>query len=268
VVVAVGGGVGVGAVVEVDDIEDGDAALAEGDVVVAEAGKVVLVDVGGVAGVFGGDFEHVAQPRGGHLVEVDVEVLVGAHVGDDEGFDLVQGAVVGPLGGEVAGAVEGVGVGPLFDGFFAVVEQEPDGVALGRMGAEDGADLDEQSSGGGAVVGSVEVDVAEGVVGLVVSGENDDAVFFAGESDDVIAHRLEAGGGAGGEGVGFEVALGGFWGEVLLDELFSFGVAGRAVEALGGDVEELLGEVVGGLSAELGGGLLGVDVGGRQEKEQ
>ena len=37
-VVAVGGGVGVGAVVEVDDVEDGDAALAEGDVVVAEAG--------------------------------------------------------------------------------------------------------------------------------------------------------------------------------------------------------------------------------------
>ena len=136
------------------------------------------------------------------------------------------------------------------------------------MGAEDGADLDEQGGGGGAVVGSVEVDVAEGVVGLVVSGEDDDAVFFAGEADDVVVHRLETGGGAGGEGVGFEVALGGFGGEVLLDELFGFGVAGRAVEALGGDVEELLGEVVGGLAAELGCGSLGVDVGGYQQEEE
>ena len=44
--------------------------------------------------------------------------------------------------------------------------------------------------------------------------------FLPGIFDDVVAHRLEAGGCAGGEGVGFEVALGGFGGEVLLDELF------------------------------------------------
>ena len=87
-----------------------------------------------MACVLCGDFEHVAQPGCGHLVEVDVEVLVGAHVGEEEGFDLAEGAVVGPLGGEVAGAVEGVGVGPLFDGLFAVIEYEPDGVALGRDG--------------------------------------------------------------------------------------------------------------------------------------
>ena len=104
----------------------------------------------------------------------------------------------------------------------------------------------------GAVVGSDEVDVAERVVGLVVGGEDDDAVLFAGEADDVVAHRLEAGGSVGGEAVGLEVALGGFGGEVLLDELLGFGVAGRAVEALGGDGEELLGEGVDGLPAELG----------------
>jgi hypothetical protein len=38
---------------------------------------------------------------------------------------------------------------------------------------------------------------------------------------------------------------------VLLEELFGLGMAGRAVEALWGYVEELFGEVVGSLSAEL-----------------
>jgi len=49
--------------------------------------------------------------------------------------------------------------------------------------------------------------------------------FFAGEFNDVVAHRLEAGGSAGGEGVSFEVALGGFGSEVLLDELLGFEMA-------------------------------------------
>ena len=157
---------------------------------------------------------------------VDVEVLVADHVGDEEGLDLAESAVVGPLGGEMARAVERVGGGPLFDGLFAVVEDQPDGVALGRMRAEDIADLDQQRAGGGAVVGSVELDVAQRVVGLVVAGEDDDAVFFAGIFDDEVAHRLQAGGRAGGEGVGLEVALGGFGGEVLLDELLGLRVAG------------------------------------------
>ncbi len=156
---------------------------------------------------------------------VDVEVLVGDHVGDEEGFDLAQGSVVCPASGEVAGAVEGVGGAPGFDGLFAVVEDEPDGVAFGRVGAEYVADLDEEGCGGGAVVGSVEVDVAERVVGLVVAGEDDDAVAFAGIFDDEVVHRLEAGGCIGGEGVGLEVALGGFGGEVLLDELLGLRVA-------------------------------------------
>ena len=96
---------------------------------------------------------------------------------------LREGAVLRPFGGEVAGAVGVVFavVGePVLDGLFAVVEDEPDGVALGRMGAEDVADLDEQGGGGGAVVGSVELDVAQRVVGLVVAGEDDDAVFLPG----------------------------------------------------------------------------------------
>src|SRR5882762_2118172 len=107
------------------------------------------------------------------------------------------------------------------------------------MRAEDVADLDEQGRCGGAVVGSVELDVAQRVVGLVVAGENDDAVFFAGIFDDVVAHRLETGRSAGGEDVGFEVAPGGFGGEVLLDEILGFEMAGGAVEPFGCYLEKL-----------------------------
>ena len=122
------------------------------------------------------------------------------------------------------------------------------------MGAEVLAERDEQGGGAGAVVGADEGDVLERVVGFVVGDEDDDAVLLAGEFDDVVAHRLRAGGGVGGELVGFEVALGGFGLEVVLDEVFGGEVAGRAVEALGGGGEELLGEGVDGLAGDLGGG--------------
>src|SRR5258708_37181684 len=227
----------------------------------------VLEDISGVACVFGGDLEQVVQPRRGIVTMVDVEILVGDHVGDQEGLDLADGSVIAPLGGEVAGAVGVVlaVVGkPFFDGFFAIVEDQPDGVALGRMSAEDIADLDEEGSSRGSVVGSVELDVAQRVIGLVVSDEDDDAVFFTGIFDDVVAHRLESSRSGGSKGVSFEVSFGGFGGEVLLDELFGLLMAGRAVEALGGDLEKLRREIVGGLPAEAGGGLLGRGTGGGQ----
>ena len=191
VVVTVRGGRGVGAVVDVDEVEDGDAALLEGDVIVAD-GVGVFVDVGGVASVLGGDLEQVAEPGGGVLLVVDVEVLVADHVGEEECLDFFEGAVAAPLGGEVAGAVEGVGGGPGLDGLFAVVEDEPDGVSLGRMGAEVGADPDEQGSGAGSVVGADEGDVFEGPVGLVMAGQNDYRIFFAGEADEVETSELTA----------------------------------------------------------------------------
>ncbi len=135
VVVAVGVGGVVGAVVVVDDVEDGDAALVEGNGVVFDGG-VVGGEGGGVAGVPGGLDEERPELGGGVGVVVDVEVLVADHVGEEEGLDVGEGAVLGPLGGEVAGAVEGVLRGPGFDGFFAVVEEQIDAVALGWVGAE------------------------------------------------------------------------------------------------------------------------------------
>jgi hypothetical protein len=52
-------------------------------------------------------------------------------------------------------------------------------------------------------------------------------------------HRLETGWSAGGERVGFEIALGGFGGEVLFDELLRLEMARCAVEAFGCNLEEL-----------------------------
>jgi hypothetical protein len=48
---------------------------------------------------FCGCFERVEQPGCRVVHVVDVEVFVGDHVGDDEGFYFGQGAVGGPFGG-------------------------------------------------------------------------------------------------------------------------------------------------------------------------
>jgi hypothetical protein len=87
--------------------------------------------------------EDVAEPgRGAHLLK-DVEVLVADHVRDDEGLDAIQSAVGVLFGGKVTGAVEGVRsrplsrvVGRVRNSLFAVVEDEPDRVAIRPMCAE------------------------------------------------------------------------------------------------------------------------------------
>ncbi len=112
------------------------------------------------------------------------------------------------------------------------------------MGPKVVADLNEQGGGGRTVVGSDEVDVFEPVVGLVVAGQDDDAILLSGEAHDVVAHGQQADGGAGGEAVCLEVALGGFGFEVVLDELLGLEVVRRADPAVGGGGEILLGEVV------------------------
>jgi len=255
VMVAVGEFLGVGAVVVVDEVEDGDAALLEGEMVVLDGEGWVFGDGGEMIGILRGGHQDVGEPGCGVLFAVDVERLVADHVEDDEGLDFGDGAVLGPLGGEMACAVEGVGGAPGLDGLFTVIEDEPDAIALGRIGAEVFAQLDEHGGGAGPVVGSDEVYVLEGVVGLVVGGEDDDSVLLAGIAHDVVAHGDGADGGVGGgEAVGLEVAVGDFRGEVRFDELFGGGVAGRAAPALGGCGEELFGEVVGGLAVEARGG--------------
>jgi hypothetical protein len=80
-------------------------------------------------------------------------------------------------------------------------------------------------------------------------------------------HRLVSGGGAGGKGIGFEVAFSDLRGEVLLDELFGLEVARGAVETLGSYLEELFSQMIGGLAVEAGSGL-GVGRGGSNKYEE
>jgi hypothetical protein len=188
------------------------------------------------------------------------------HVGDNEGLDVGKRTVAGPLGSNVTHTVQLVGADHaiLADGLFAVVEEQPDGVAGGRMSTVILAQCDEQGGGAGTVVGADEGDVFERVVGFIVAGEDDDAVPLARKFDDVVVHPHWADGGGGGEGVVDQVAMGGFGGEVGLDEVFRGDVAGRGDVAPGGNVDVLLGE-----AQDLGardGVRLGVGGGGEQSE--
>ncbi len=107
VVVTVWEFLGVGAVVVVDEVEDGDAALFEGEMVVLDGEGRVFGDGGEMTGVLRGGHEDVFEPGGGVCFAVDVEGLVADHVEDDEGLDLGDGAILGPLGGEVCACRRG-----------------------------------------------------------------------------------------------------------------------------------------------------------------
>ena len=147
----------------------------------------------------------------------------------------------------MAAAVCGVGGRPLLNGFFAVKEDEPNGVAgelfagrAGSFGAKAVGDSHQEPCGGGSVVGADEVDVAQRVVGLVVRGEDDGAGLCAWEAHDEVAHGHGADGSVGGEGVLFElivVAL-----EVGAEEILGLDVAGAGGPARtdGGELARVL----------------------------
>ena len=66
-----------------------------------------------VAAALGGGVNQIEQPGSGILVAQDVDVLGGDHVHDHEGFDFFQRAIFLPLLGQMARAVEAVGIRPL-----------------------------------------------------------------------------------------------------------------------------------------------------------
>src|SRR6185437_938401 len=96
---------------------------------------------------------------------------------------------------------------PVLDCLLAIVEDQPDGIALWWMCAQIFADGNQQGCGAGTVVRAYKVDVAQRVVGFVVGYENDGAVALAGKFDDEVAYRLLAGGRIGSELVHLEVAV-------------------------------------------------------------
>jgi hypothetical protein len=84
-----------------------------------------------------------------------------------------------------------------------------------------------QASGRAAVVGADKADIAQRIVGLVVRGEDDHAVFFAGKAHDEVAHGHRADGRVGGEGVFFKLVVL----ELVAQELFRLGMAGTQAPA-------------------------------------
>src|SRR5882672_12822584 len=176
------------AVVDVDDVGHGDAVLHEGKVVVANAcslsEKMRLI-----AEPCGGFQHKILQPGRGVGVTLDVEIGVANHVGEEEGFDLLERAILFPNFSEMARAVKAIGGGPCADGFFSIGPEQPDAIAFELGSAQMLGEFQKQSRGGSAIVGSDEGGLAERVVGVVVAGDDDDAIFLAGKLRDNVSSR-------------------------------------------------------------------------------
>src|SRR5580698_2361047 len=112
----------------------------------------------------------------------------------------------------MASAVKTVGVGPGFDGFFAIGPDQPDAVAIAlfsrfafsRFPAAQLIGKFEQDGGRrSAVVGADVSDIAQWVVGVVMAHDDDDAVFGAGKFRNDVADGEFSFDGIRGEGVVF-----------------------------------------------------------------
>src|SRR5208283_908489 len=102
----------------------------------------------------------------------------------------------------MAGAVEAVGGRPGSYGFFAVGPDQPDAVAIALLAGcfVQLVGVFEQDGGGrAAVVGAYEAGVAQGINGVVVAEDGDDAVFGTGKFGDDVADGKLPFYGVGGE---------------------------------------------------------------------
>src|SRR5208283_2119848 len=142
------------------------------------------VEVGLIAFALGGRVDEVEQPGRALGVALNVQIGVADHIHNHERFDLLQRAIFLPFFGQMAGAVDAVGVAPGLHGFFAVGPDQPDAVAIALLIAQSDAQLVGvfKQDGGrrSAVVGAHVSDIAQRVVGVVVAHDDDDAVFRAG----------------------------------------------------------------------------------------
>src|ERR1039458_796361 len=229
------------AVIEVDDVGAGDAAFDEGKVIVFY-GALAGVEVGLVASSLGGGVDEIEQPGSAIGVAVDVEIGIADHVHYHERFYLLERAFFFPFLGQMAGAVETVGVGPLPHRFFAISPDEPDAVAIALFSRSPAAQLVgvfEQDGGGrAAVVGADVSDIAQRVVGVVVAEDSDDAIFCAGKFSDDVVDREVAFYGVGGKGVVFDLIAFEVVDDVAL-QLFVI-LAAHVARAEGGDLARVL----------------------------
>src|SRR2546427_4044939 len=118
------------------------------------------------------------------------------------------------------GAVETVGRGPFFDGFFTIGPQQPDAVAVALFSAKLIGELEKQRGRGATVVCADVSGFAQGIIRVVVAGDDDNSIARAGELGDDVPHRKFAFRSSGGEKIVFypNALLG--WGEGIFFPLF------------------------------------------------
>src|SRR5208283_3005989 len=199
-----------------------------------------------VTEALGGGVDEIEEPGSALGVALDVEVGVADHVHHHQRFNLFERAIFFPFLGEMAGAVDAVGVGPGLHRFFAVGPDEPDAVAIAlltrSLAAQSGAQLvgEFEQDGGGraAVVGAYVSGIAQRIVGVVVAHDDDDAVFGAGKFRDDVADGELPFYGVGGEGIVFDLIA--F--QVVEDITFQFLVilVAHVARAEGGDFAGVL----------------------------
>ena len=190
----------------------------------------------------------VAELSGGVPDEIDqrwcgtrfARELCGAAADDvrqQERADFLEVAGSGEARSHLAAAVAAVGIGPILDGFFAVEEGDPDGVAS-VVRAKKASELQHYGGGRATVVGA---DKVFQLFCVVVRAEQNDFRFFAGNFHQNIFHLGPAGGGVCAEGVGLDGAAVAFqFREKIFLDLCDGGRARgtRAETDLFGDVSE------------------------------
>lgn len=246
-------GVPPGGVLEVaNEVDGGDADLVEGDVVVEDlaVGHAEDVCVAGFLGSAVHDCDELGRGVGGNP---DGEVAVAYHVEEDAEGGFFRG--VAPAGGVLAGAIDavedaaGFGSHVLFEGFFAVEEDELElGGLVGFVFGEFVGEGEDESAGGGGVVGAEEA--ALGVVFGVVVGaeESGDGLFpgvgawSGGKAGEDVGEFFDTERGLGIEGLVGDGPAGGAQsaGEVGAD----FGTAGGGGRS-GSEGEDVFGVFVG-----------------------
>ena len=87
------------------------------------------------------------------------------------------------------------------------VHSEPDAVAFALLAAQLVGEFEQDGGGRAAVVGAYVAGVAQRIVGVVVAGDDDDAVARAGKLGDDVAHGKLAFGRVGGEGIVFDLVV-------------------------------------------------------------
>ncbi len=177
-----------GAVVEVDEVDGGIAEVEEGLVVVED----LEGDVANVAlevGLTGGLMEEFAQAGCGVGRDLELEVLVANHVGENHGTDAA--ALLFKADGEVAAAVEAVGGGVGVVALFSIEEGDEDVVLEARRSGEDSGEFEHKAGGAAAVVGALEVGGDSGL-GIVVGEQDDPFVACAFDFAEDVVEGLDA----------------------------------------------------------------------------